>query len=199
VRRDNRTIAMANAAARTARPASCPPMRRELSGRVDDTMAASLAVWFFPDLPVVFAAGDTVGNSPDGLPSAGEVSEPSGGVYTDVPGSESPAFADVDVGPDVELGAATSIVALARKEVALLARAVAVRVILSPAGAALPTLAAATSSSLWLVSKSPTVQTSPLGCEHTVKPGAATSGTFFIRTVTVATSLSAPVLHTKIS
>jgi hypothetical protein len=82
--------------------------------------------------------------------------------------------------------------------VALLARTVAVRVIFSPADAELSTLAAATSSSLWLVSKSPTVQTSPFGCEHTVKPGAATSATFVMPTVTLAAALSAPVLHTKI-
>jgi len=198
VRRDNRAIAMAIAAARRARPASCPPMRRELSGRIDDTMAASFAVAFFPALPLVLAAdaGETVGNSPDGLLSAGEVSEPSGSVDSDVPGSESPAFADVEVDPDVEVEATTSIVALAWKEVALLARAVAVRMIFSPADADVPTVAAANSSSLWLVSRSPTVQTSPLGCEHTVKPGAATCATLFMPTVTLAASLSAPVLHT---
>ena len=192
-------MAMAIAAARTVRPASCPPMRRELSGRVDDTMAASLAVRSFPDLPLVLApdVGDTVGNSPDGLSSTGEVSAPSDG-DTDMPGSESPAFADVEVDPDVEVEATTSIVALAWKEAALLARTVAVRVIFSPADADLRTFAAATSSSLWLVSRSPTVQTLPLGCGHTVKPGAATSATFLMRTVTLAPSLSAPVLHTKI-
>jgi hypothetical protein len=190
-------MAMAIAAARTVRPASCPPMRREFSGRVDDTMSASLAVWFFLALPLAPDAGATVGNSPDGLVvDTGEVSPPSGSVDTDVPGSESPAFSDGEVDPDVE--ATTSIVALAWKEVALLARAVAVRVIFSPADAEPPTLAAATSSSLWLVSKSPTVQTSPLGCAHTVKPGAATSATFVMPTVTLAASLSAPVLHTKI-
>jgi hypothetical protein len=198
VRRDNRTMAMAIAAARRARPASCPPMRRELSGRVDDTMDASLAVGFFLALAPAPAVGETVGNSPDGLESTGEVSELSEGVPTDVPGSELSAFADVEVDPDVEVGATTSIVALAWKEVALLARAVAVRVIFSPADADLRTPAAATSSSLWLVSKSPTVQTSPLGCEHTVKPGASTCATLLMRTVTVAASLSAPVLHTKI-
>src|SRR5580658_7680951 len=108
-------MAMANAAARTASPASCPPMRRELSGSVDDTMSASLAVWFFPALALMLDAGDTVGNSPDGLLSAGEVSSPSGGVDAEVPGSESPAFADVEVDPDVEVEveAATSMVALA--------------------------------------------------------------------------------------
>jgi hypothetical protein len=174
-------------------------MRRESSGRIDDTVVAS-AVGFFPALPLVPApdVGDTVGNSPDGLESTGEVSAGSVGVDTDVPGSESPAFADVEVDPDVEVEATTSIVALAWKEVALLARAVAVRVIFSPADADLRTLAPATSSSLWLVSKSPTVQTSPLGCEHTVKRGAATSATFLMLTVTLAPSLSAPVLHTKI-
>jgi hypothetical protein len=198
VRSDSRTIAMAIAAARTARPASCPPMRRELSGRIDDTVVASS---FFPALPLELArdAGDTVGNSPDGLvESTGEVSEPAGGVDTDVPGSESPAFADAGLDPGVEAEASTSIVALARNEVALLARTVATRVIFSPAEADWPTLAPATSSSLWVVSKSPTVQTWPLGCEHTVKPGAATSAAFLMRTLTLAAPLSAPVLHTKI-
>jgi hypothetical protein len=111
---------------------------------------------------------------------------------------QSPALSDVEPAPESEVEATTSIVASAWKDVALLARAVAVRVIFSPADAELPTLAAATSSSLWLVSKSPTVQTSPLGCEHTVKPGASTSATFVMRTVTLAVLLSAPVLHTKI-
>ena len=191
-------MAMAIAAARRARPASCPPMRRELSGRVDDTMSASLAILFFAALPLAPEPGDTVGNSPDGLVlSTGEVSPPPG-VDADVPGSESPAFCDVGVEPESEAGASTSIVALARKEVALLARTMAVRVIFSPADAELPTLAAATSSSLWLVSKSPTVQTAPFGCEHTVKAGASTSATFVMPTVTLAALLSAPVLHTKI-
>jgi hypothetical protein len=170
-------------------------MRRELSGRTDETMDASVAV--FTPLPLLPDAGATVGNNPDGLESPGEVSAVSGGVDTDVPGSESPAFSDVEVDPDVEFAAFTSIVASAWKEVALLARAVAVRVIFSPAEAEVPTVAAATSSSLWLVSKSPTVQTSLLACGHTVKPGAATCATLFMPTVTLAVPLSAPVLHTK--
>jgi hypothetical protein len=191
-------MAVAIAAARTARPASCPSMRRESSGRIDDTVVAS-AVAFFPALPLVLApdVGDTVGNSPDGFEPVGEVSAPSDGV--DVPGSESPAFADVEAGLDAGFEATTSIVALDWKEVALRARTVAVRVIFSPAEADLRTPTAASSSSLWLVSKSPTVQTSPRGCEHTVKRGASTSATLLMLTVTLAPSLSAPVLHTKIS
>jgi hypothetical protein len=124
-------------------------MRRELSGRVDDTVAASTAFASFLAWPgLVPDVGETVGNSPDGLESAGEVSMPSGNVGTDVPGSESPAFDDVELDVDDEVEATTSIVASAWKDVALLARAVAVRMIFSPADADLPTEAPATSSSL---------------------------------------------------
>ncbi len=98
-----------------------------------------------------------------------------------------------------ELEATTSIVALASNDLALLALAVAVSVIFSPEVAAPPTEAAATSSSLWLVSRSPTVQTAPFATGHTVNFGAATCATEPILTVTVAPSLSAPVLHTKTS
>jgi hypothetical protein len=99
----------------------------------------------------------------------------------------------------VELAATTSIVASAWKEVALLARAVAVSVTCSPTDAASRTRAPATISSAWPVGKSPTVQTSPFGCGHTENFGATTFAAFPTDTVTVVPVLSAPVLHTQIA
>jgi hypothetical protein len=74
-----------------------------------------------------------------------------------------------------------------------------VSVIFSPADAASRTCTAATSSSLWLVGKSPTVQTASLACAQTRKYGASTSAALPVLTETVTASASAPVLQTKIS
>ena len=89
------------------------------------------------------------------------------------PGSESPASFAVPVSEpspalDEELEAVTSTVASASKDVALLALAVAVSVIFSPADAASRTRTAARSASLWLVGRSPTVQTVPSAAEQTL-------------------------------
>ncbi len=137
-------------------------MRRESSGSVADAVVASggggsFVVW--PAAAPVLVVGATVGNSPDG--SVGEVNAPLGNGGSDVvPGSVLPGTTGSG---EVELAAATAIVASAWKEVALLAFAVAVSVICSPAVAASRARTPATSSSAWLVGKSPTVQTSPLG------------------------------------
>jgi hypothetical protein len=197
-------MAMAIALARTARPASCPPMRRESSGSVADTVVASAffgSFLFWPGAPVADDEGETVGNSPDG--SVGEVSEPSG---SEIPGSESPTDELVDesegeLEPEVVevLAATTLIVAALSNEVALLAFTVAVSVIFSPTGAASRTRTAASSSSLCFVGKSPTVQASPFGAGHTVNCGDSTCVVLPMLTVTVAVLLSAPVLHTYIS
>lgn len=195
-------MAIAIALASTARPASCPPIRRESSGRVDDTVAASTCGSLLP-LPAVLALADgvTVGNSPDGLLLV-VAKAPSDRAGTSAPGIESPSPAvDVELEPDEdeELEATTSIVALASNDVALLALAVAVSVIFSPAAAASRTRTAATISSLWLVGRSPTVQTAPLASEQTLKYGASTSAALPVLTETVTPSASAPVLQTKIS
>jgi hypothetical protein len=203
VRRDNRAIAIAIALASTARPASCPPIKRESSGRVDDTVVASTFRSFLPLAgALALAAGVTVGNSPAGSLPLMVVRPPSDRLGIYVPGSESPTplvDVDVDVELDEELEAATSIVALASKDVALVALAAAVSVIFSPFGAASRTRTAATSSSLWLVGRSPSVQTASLASEQTLKYGASTSVALPVPTETVAPSASAPVLQTKIS
>jgi hypothetical protein len=126
-------------------------MRREFSGSVADAAVASgrrgsFGAW--PAGALLLFEGETVGKSPDG--SVGEVNAPPGNggsdvSGTDVPGSESPT---PDAGDgDAELAATTSIVAPAWKEVDLLAFAVAVSVICSPADAASFTRVPATSSS----------------------------------------------------
>ena len=144
-------MAIAIALARTTRPASCPPMRREFSGSVADAVVASGCLGSFGARPagaLVLVDGETVGKSPDG--SVGEVNAPLGNAGSDVPGSDVPGSVSPTAGAgdgDVELAATTSIVASAWKEVDLLAFAVAVSVICSPAGAASRTRAAATSSS----------------------------------------------------
>jgi hypothetical protein len=205
VRRDNRATAIAIALASTARPASCPPISRESSGNVDETVVALTfgSLLPFGVLVLALADGVTVGNSPDGSPSPLVVAMlPSLRLGTYVPGIPSPTPLSVDdePEPDVELEAAvTSIVALASADVAFVALTVAVSVIFSPSGAASRTRTAATSSSLWLVGKAPTVQTSPLASEQTLKYGDCTCAALPRLTETVAPSASATVLQTKIS
>ena len=203
MRSDNRAMAIAIALARTTRPASCPPIRRVLSGRVADTVVASgclgsFLAWLDDDDALVPDVGETVGNSPEG--SVGVVNAPLGSGGNDVPGSVLPGTIGAGGSGGVgELGETTLIVALAWKEVAPPARAVAVSVIRSPTEAAAATRAAATISADWLVGKSPTVQTVPFRCGHTVNRGAATLAAFPALTVTVAPWASAPVLHTQIA
>ena len=179
-------------------------MRRELIGKVAEAVVASDR--FGSCLPWLGAAllepdeGETVGNSPEG--SVGEVNAPLGSGGSDVPGTAGsggtvePGVVEPGV---VELDATTPIVALAWKEVAPVPFAVAVSVICSPADAASRTRAAATISSDWPVGRSPTVQTSPLCCGHTVNLGATTFAAFPTLTVTVVPVLSAPVLQTQIA
>jgi hypothetical protein len=146
--------------------------------------------------------GETVGNRPDG--SVGEVlvSEPSG---SETPGgSESPIDEPVDeeeLEPEdvAVLAATTPTVAASLNESALLAFTVAVSVIFSPAGAASRTRTAASSASLCLVGRSPTVQVAAFAVGHTVKCGDVTCAVLPMLTVTVALLLSALVLHTNIS
>ena len=183
-------------------------MRRVLSGKVADAVVASdffgsvvawLGVALEPD------EGETVGNSPEG--SVGEVNAPLGSGGNEVPGTAGsggrvepgvvePGVVEPGV---VELDATTPIVALAWNEVAPVAFAVAVSVTCSPTDAASRTRALATISSDWLTGRSPTVQTAPLCCGHTVNLGATTLAAFPTLTVTVVPVLAAPVLHTQIA
>ena len=81
-------MAIAIAAASRTSPASCPPMRRESSGRVADAVVASDCLGSFvawPDAALALPDGETVGNSPDG--SVGEVNAPLGNGGNDVPGT----------------------------------------------------------------------------------------------------------------
>ena len=103
-------------------------------------------------------------------------------------------------GEVLALGAATmSTVAAASNAVAFVPLAVAVSVIFFPAAAAAPTLTTASSSSLWPVGSVPTVQTSPLCCEHTLNCGAPTWATAATVAVTVTPAASAPVVQTQIA
>ena len=193
-------MAIAIAAASRTSPASCPPMRRESSGRVADAVVASDCLGSFVAPPEAAALpldeGETVGNSPDG--SVGEVNAPLGNGGNDVPGTTAGSGGTV---PETGAGldATTLIVALALEEVAPLPFAVAVSVIFSPTDAASRTRAPATISSDWLVGSSPTVQTAPLDCGHTENFGASTFAALPTLTVTVVPGLAAPVLQTKIA
>jgi hypothetical protein len=246
-------MAMTIAVARTARPASCPPMRRVSSGRVADTFCPlERFKAFLVESPAgdgeIGPTGETVGNSPDESP-IGEVSAPPGpsgraggdpdGIVplaglgsADADGGEVSAppvppgsgggdpdggvllaglgSGDADGGgvplagircrdADGGRAATTLIVAAEWKEWALLARAVAVSVIRSPEGAALRTKEPATSSSLWPVGKSPTVQTLPLGPGHTVNRGAPTCAVLPMAAVMLTPRASVTVLQTQIS
>lgn len=174
-------------------------MRREFSGSVADAVVASGWRGSFGARPagaLLLVEGETVGKSPDG--SVGVVKAPLGSGGSDVPGSVSLGTMGAG-GGEVELAATTSIVASAWKEVDLPALAVAVSVICSPADAASRTRTPATSSSAWLVGRSPTVQTSPSCSGHTENFGASTFVALPTLTVTVAPALSAPVLHTHIA
>jgi len=131
-------MAMAIALANRTRPASCPPMRRELSGNVADTVVASdwfgsFVAWLADAAALVLDPGETVGNSPEG--SVGEVNAPLGNGGNEVPGgSGTPGSVPPGTagGGEVEvLDATTPIVALAWNEVAPLALAVAVIILLA--------------------------------------------------------------------
>jgi hypothetical protein len=100
---------------------------------------------------------------------------------------------------DGRRAATTLTVAAEWKKRALLARAVAVSVIRSPEDAALRTKEPATSSSLWPVGKSPTVQTLPLGPGHTVNRGASTCAALPMAAVMLTPRASVTVLQTQIS
>jgi hypothetical protein len=195
-------------------------MRRVSSGRVADTFCSSerfkaFLGWSAAGDGEIAPTGETVGNSPDGSP-IGEVSSPPGLLGSgggDPDGSVLPAglgSGEADGGGVLLAGlgsgdadggraATTLIVAAEWKERALLACAVAVSVIRSSENAALRTKELATSSSLWPVGKSPTVQALPLGPGHTVNRGASTCAVLLMATVMLTPRASVTVLQTQIS
>jgi hypothetical protein len=143
-------MAMAIAMVSTTSPASCPPMIRVLSGRVADVSRVferfrTFLGWGAAVEGGLDAAGETVGNSPDGL-LFGKVNAPKGLRCGENGGS----WKVGRIGTGDAEGALTETLTVAaeRAESAILPRAVAVSVMCSPDVAPLPTKRPATSSSL---------------------------------------------------
>jgi hypothetical protein len=153
--------------------------------------------------------GNTVGKSPDGF--VGDVIAPSG---SEPPGSERPGRPGSEpsvgseppdgggVGDGVGVGAGAAVtltVELALPDVAPLACAVAVSVILVPGDAPAETAVPASSSQACPVDSGPRLQTLLFAFAQIANVGAATSGTFPVLTVTDVALLAAPVVHTRIA
>lgn len=153
LRSDSRTTAIAIAIASTARPATCPSMSRELSGRIAESVVALWVECFEWRL-----LGDTVGNRPDGL--VGVVYAPLGKVGSVTPGRsklgrfgisptevspeesvlDDPVLADPVPDEPALAADATVIVALPATDVTPATATVAVSVICAPAVAPVPTV-----------------------------------------------------------
>jgi hypothetical protein len=196
LRSENRTIAMARAAASTARPTSSPPISRLLNGNVaaasvTRTLRASGSIAEY-GLGLALGCGDTVGKRPPGEPAdvVGPGSSPSVGFWVVVNGTvgrvpagnvaprPEPAGLEVGVGVgDGDDGCLDGLAVIlmaasaAGGAVASLALAVAVRVMSAPAAAPLGTGAVAWSSSEVPLAIPPTLQVRPLAVGHTVNVG----------------------------
>lgn len=142
-RSESRAIASTTAPTSTARPASCPPIRRESSGTVAAASATRMVLCGFfaggsPMGSVLgVVVGPTVGNRPDGSPGDVPVPE-SGGSVTG--GSAMPVAGSVaDVVGEVAGFVTTTSVAESVKDSDLLAVALALSWTCSPLAASCPT------------------------------------------------------------
>jgi hypothetical protein len=183
-------MAMATAPARTASPASCPPMSLGSSGTEAATSAACSLRG--PTLgrpsevePCVDDDGVTVGKRLDGL--LAETPPEYGNVGGTVAGG-SGSVGDVGLGEVVGCGldaSATRSVAASLKEAARFALAFAVSSTCSPSAARLPTFTTTSSSSAWPSGRLPSLQVLPLATGQMVKRGAPTYWADATRVVTV--------------
>ena len=216
LRSENRTIAMARAAASTARPTSSPPISRVLNGKVaaasvTRTLRASGSTAEY-GLGLALGCGDTVGKRPPGEPAdvVGPGSSPSAGFWAVVRGTvgripagnvaprPEPVELEVGVGVgdgDDECFDGLAVILIAAPAaggaVASLDLAVAVRVMLAPAAAPLGTAAVAWSSSEVPLAIPPTLQVRPLAVGHTVNSG-VTSLLAALPLMVTETPLAAP-------
>ena len=194
-RNDSLAIAIVTAPASTARPASCPPMRRASNGTVDAASAACNTVRALPDgrPGVVLGSGVacTVGNRPEGLVGETPVPEMGGRL---VPGGR---LAE-ELGMAV-LAATTTSDAVPLNDRAPEAVASAEICTSAPTVALDRTRTAACSSAAWPTGRSPTAQEAPFGTGHTVNVVAPTLRRAPTLARTVTASLAAPVDQTQIT
>jgi hypothetical protein len=175
-RSESRAMAIAIAPASTARPASCPPMSRGLSGRVAEVVAARMRLALrsecVPALEPALAlgAGETVGKSPDGSVELVPPRLGSGGSVTG--GGVLLAGVLGDGAAETATAAAEAL-----KAAAPVPLAAAASLICSPRSAAFRTLTVACSSSDCPSARLPTLQTAPLELGQTVKRGESTCAT----------------------
>lgn len=199
-RSDSRVIAIAIAAARTTRPASCPPIRRMFRGSVAETEVALMRCEFLrspavlrPAEPTV-ACGETVGNSPEGSPvlsglgSAGAGMVGSGGSGLVLGGG-------VVAGAGCRRMIMTELDAL--KEMASFAFAFAMSVTWWPMMASFRTATRTCSSSAWPCGRFPRAQVAPLGAGHTENCGVAVPLVCWTAALTVTFLVLPWVLQTQ--
>jgi hypothetical protein len=189
-------MAIVMAIARTARPASCPPIRRGFSGSGSDADVALIARerrW--PGAArvtgrLVDGCGDTVGNRPVGLvtAAAGSGAGGSGGS-----GGAGAGAGGVGVGVGEGDGDTETILnaAAALPEVAPLAFAFAVSLTWRPAWAAFRTFTWTRSSSACPFGRFPRAQVDPLALGQTENRGAPTCLSWRIAASTVTALASA--------
>lgn len=200
LRSDSRAMAIAMAPARTARPASCPPIRRGSSGTIAEAVAARTGRFLAAGKPRLalglgLESGETVGNSPAGSP--GVIPVPvAGGTVTG--GS---VTVDAGGGVGVTVGGALADVTVtepdALKDRVLFPEAVAVSSTCSPFVAALWTQAAACSSSACPAGRAPSPHVEVPEPGQTVKCGEPTCRTCATRNAIVTDLLVPCVLQTQ--
>jgi hypothetical protein len=221
-RSENRTIAIASAAASTARPTSSPPTSRVLNGNV-----AAASVTRTPralgstaeyGLGLALGCGDTVGKRPPGEPAdvVGAGSSPSvagttaEGTVGRIPaGSVAPRPVPVDVGVGVGDGEGECVAdgfavilmapAAAGGAAASLEADVAVRIACLPAAVPLGMAIVAWSSSEVPLAIPPTLQVRPLAVGHTVNFGVTALLATLPLMVTVTLLAAPPAGQTQIA
>ncbi len=185
-RSDSRATAMTSAAASTARPRTCPPSSRVLSGNEADASVTRTPRAFgrVPVLALGVAPGPTVGKSPPALFGVGRTGRaedaatprgirmPPGSVAPTPVGKVAPgSVGDVVVGVEPAFAAIRALAAAGTGDLAAVAFAVAVRATRWPALAVVGTVTVARSSSAWPLARLPTEQVTPLATLQTENRG----------------------------
>jgi hypothetical protein len=201
LRSESRAIAIAMAPASTARPASCPPISRGSSGTIAEAVSARTGRCFLAAgkprlaLGLGLESGETVGNSPAGLPGVRPVPVAGG---TDTGGS---VTVDAGGGVGVAVGGALADVTVtepdALKDRVLFPEAVAVSSTCSPLVAALWTQEAACNSSACPAGRVPIPHFEVPEPGQTVKCGDFTCPTCATRNEIVTDLLVPCVLQTQ--